>query len=159
MPARRANPNRVKRHRCYTAGELAACYGVHKNTVRHWHKHGLEPIDASRPLLFHGETIRSFLASRSASRKSPCPPGTFYCLRCREPRPPALDMVEYLPVTAASGNLRALCGQCEAMMHRRVSLSAIGAAMPGIAIQIPDAPARLSGRHDPSLNCDSGKRG
>ena len=48
MPAVRANPNRIKRHRSYTAGELAHCFGVHKNTVRHWRQHGLAPIDGNR---------------------------------------------------------------------------------------------------------------
>lgn len=159
MPASRANPMRVKLHRCYSAPELAACCGVHKNTVRHWHRQGLAPIDDTRPLLFHGETIRAFLAKRNASRKQPCQPGTIYCLRCRAPRAPALGMVEYVPITPASGNLRALCECCEAMMHRRVRQAEIAKVMPNFAVQITQDQPSLSGRANPSLNCDLGKDG
>ena len=45
MPARRANPNRVKQHRSYSVDELACCCDVHKNTVRNWQRDGLKPID------------------------------------------------------------------------------------------------------------------
>lgn len=159
MPAVRANPNRIKRHRSYTAGELADRFGIHKNTVRHWRQHGLAPIDGNRPVLFHGEAVRAFLAKRNADRKCPCPPGTLFCLKCRAPRAPALGMVEYLPITAASGNLRALCEHCETMMHRRVRRADIERVMPGLSLQITQAAPRLNGQASPSLNCDSTKRG
>ena len=100
MAARRSNHRRVKMHRSYSVQELAACCGVHKNTVRNWQRQGLEPIDGNRPVLFQGTSVRAFLSSRNASRKSPCPPGTFYCFRCRGPRPPAQAMVDYLPITS-----------------------------------------------------------
>ena len=54
MLGRRVNPNLVKRNRSYTASELAARLGVHKNTVRHWQRDGLAAIDGGRPTLFHG---------------------------------------------------------------------------------------------------------
>lgn len=56
---RRVNPNLVKIHRSYTARELADCLGVHKNTVRHWQRKGLTPIDARRPYLFKGAVVRA----------------------------------------------------------------------------------------------------
>ena len=34
MATRRANPRAVKLHRSYSVPELAACFGVHKDTVR-----------------------------------------------------------------------------------------------------------------------------
>jgi hypothetical protein len=157
MPAHRANPNRIKLHRCYTASELAARCGVHKNTVTHWRKKGLEPIDESRPILFQGATIREFLTKRNRARKCPCSPGRLYCLRCRQPRAPALGMVEYIPINDSSGNLRALCECCEAMMHRRVRRSEIGNTMPGFFVELTQRQPSLSGRASPSLNCDSGK--
>jgi hypothetical protein len=126
MGSRRVNPYRVKVHRSYSVPELAVCCGVHKNTVRHWQQQGLEPIDRGRPLLFLGVTVRAFLFSRNASRKRPCPPGTLYCLRCREPRAPALGMVDYVPIQPGSGNLRAFCEHCMTTMHRRVSETDIG---------------------------------
>lgn len=154
MPVHRANPQRVKLHRSYSVPELAGCLGVHKNTVRQWQRHGLEPLDSTRPLLFQGAIVRAFLAKRNASRRRPCLPGTLYCCRCRAPRPPALAMVDYNPVTAASGNLRALCEVCGGMMHRRIRRADLPAKMPGLDIQISQAPSRLSGSPPPSLNCD-----
>jgi excisionase family DNA binding protein len=159
MARRRVNPRLVKRNRSYTASELAERLGVHRNTVRHWQRKGLKALDDGRPALFHGETLRTFLLSRSAQRKRPCPPGTFYCFRCRDPRRPALAMVDYVESRPGTGNLRALCETCEAVMHRRARRSALDAVMPGIAVQIREAQPRLGGSASPSLKCDSGERG
>jgi hypothetical protein len=155
MAARRTNPNRVKLHRSYSAGELAACCGVHKNTVRNWQAKGLEPIDASRPLLFQGGAVRKFLAKQNADRKRPCSPGTLYCLRCREPRAPALRMLDYNLVTPLSGNLRAMCDVCGSMMHRRIRRADLASKMPGLHVQFRGALPRIIGSPYPSLNCDS----
>lgn len=154
MAARRVNPNRVKLHRSYSVPELADCCDVHKNTVRNWQRDGLQAIDKSRPVLFLGYAVRAFLTRCNASRKRPCPPGTIYCFRCREPRKPALELVEYVPITPTSGNLRAMCVACEALMHRRTRMADLAKIMPGIAIQFTHAPPRLCGRTAPSLNCD-----
>ena len=72
MASRRLNPNLVKLHRSYTAGELAQRFDVHKNTVRNWQRDGLEPLDDSRPALFQGAAVRDFLRGRNTSRKQPC---------------------------------------------------------------------------------------
>jgi hypothetical protein len=155
MPSRRLNPRLVKRHRAYTAGELAERLNVHKNTVRHWHKEGLPAIDNARPILFQGETVRTFLANRNAGRKRPCPPGTFYCFTCREPRRPAAGMVEYSELRRGSGNLCALCEACGTVMYRRARRAGLATAMPGIDVQIRQAPSRLADGPDPSRNSDS----
>ena len=147
MPIRRLNPNQVKVLRSYSVQELAVHCDVHRNTVRNWRRQGLEPIDNGRPVLFLGATVRRFLAARKASRKRPCPPGTLYCFRCREPRPPALGMVDYVPVRKDSGNLRALCASCEALMHRRVRKAEIGKAMPGCAVQFEEETATPKWAH------------
>ena len=159
MPARRVNPNRVKLHRSYSVEELARCLDVHKNTVRHWQANGLEPIDKGRPMLFHGETLRDFLTRRNASRKQPCSSGTLYCFRCREPRAPALGMVDFVPMRPGSGNLRALCECCETIMHRRVREADIAKVMPGCTVQFEQGQPSLSGQTTPSLNCDFKRTG
>lgn len=143
MLLNRANWQRVKLHRTYTVSELAKCCGVHKNTIRNWMAKGLEPIGSGRPILFDGATVRAFLAKHKASRKRPCPPGTFYCFRCRQPRRPALGMVEMTVSNAPNGNLQALCGECGTFMHRRVRLDAISEAMPNLDVQIREASPRL----------------
>jgi hypothetical protein len=145
MPASRVNPYRVKQHFSYTAKELATCLGVHPNTVRYWQRNGLEPIDTLRPILFQGGAVREFLAKRKADRKRPCPQGTLFCMRCREPRAPALGMVEYVPANATRGNLRALCEHCEGWINRNARLADLKAIMPHCTVQITERPFSLSG--------------
>lgn len=157
MRLHRANRHRVKLHRIYTAAELAACCGVHKNTVRHWQANGLEPVSNDRPALFDGATVRAFLAKRNASRKRPCPPGTLFCFKCRQPRAPAFGMVEVTCQNAATGNLSAVCEACGTMMHRRTRLAAIGTIMPNLDVQIRQAGPRICERTRPSLDCDNRK--
>jgi hypothetical protein len=155
MATRRVNPNRVKLHFSYSVDELARCLDVPKNTVRHWQEKGLVPVDRSRPLLFHGATVRVFLANRNAGRKQPCPPGTLYCFRCRSPQPPAQKMLEFVAMIPGSGNLRAACDQCDTTMHRRVREAAIPSVMPGCTVQFAQGQPSLSGQTAPSLICDS----
>lgn len=100
MPSRRVNPCRIKINRSFTARELADTLKVHKNTVRHWQREGLAANDDDdRPALFHGGAVRTFLTKRNTARKRPCPPGTFYCFRCRAPKRPAVGMVDYVPLS------------------------------------------------------------
>lgn len=157
MPVRRTNPQRVKMHRIYSAAELANCLGVHKNTVRHWQANGLEPVSKGRPPLFEGSTVRAFLAKRDSSRKRPCPAGTLYCFKCRQPRAPAMGMVEATRRNATTGNLSAMCEDCGTMMHRRIRLGEIAAIMPNLDVQIREAGPRICERTEPSLNCDNRK--
>jgi len=103
------NPRLVKIHRCYAVEEIAKLFNKHKNTVRAWIKQGLQPIDGRRPTLVHGLELATFLESRRAAGKRPCPPNHMYCLKCRVPKRPAADMADYLPITETSGNLRGLC--------------------------------------------------
>ena len=154
MAARRVNPRAVKLHRSYSVPELAACFGVHKNTVRNWQRDGLTPLDAGRPVLFQGATIREFLSKRNASRKCPCSPGTLYCFKCRTARPAALGMVDYVSINAASGNIRAMCAICETVMHRRARMATLASIMPDCDVQIVQGPPRLKGSPAPPLNCD-----
>jgi hypothetical protein len=149
----RINPQRVKIYRNYTARRLADCLGIHKNTVRHWHRNGLSPIDGRRPYLFNGAVVRAFLIQRSARRKRPCPTGMLFCFRCREPRKPIVTSVEYLQQGTRAGNLRAPCCDCGTIMHRRVRQSEIHSVVPGLLVQITEAPPRLSEKLASSPNC------
>lgn len=154
MAKRRVNPNVVKLNRTYDATQLAMCCGVHKNTVLNWREAGLESIDSCKPILFHGSVVREFLKNRNAKRKQPCGPGRLYCFRCREPRRPAFGLVEYVVLTPKSGNLRALCENCETVMHRKVCRADLETKMPGVEVQFSDRHPRLIGSPSPSLNCD-----
>jgi hypothetical protein len=135
MSRHRVNPNRAKINRNYTARSLADRLGIHKNTVRDWRRKGLAPIDDERPYLFHGAAVRMFLIDWNKKRKRPCPPGMFYCFRCREPRKPVATSVEYLPMRLGTGNLRGACSECGTIMHRRVRQEAFQAVLPGVPVQ------------------------
>ena len=157
MPARRINPRLIKIHRAYSVEEAARALGAHKNSVRGWIKKGLPVVDGGRPVLILGHELRAFLERKRKAGKRPCPPGTIYCLKCREPRGPALGMVEYRPRNTATGDLTALCEACSAMMFRRARRADVAAIMPGIDVQIREAGACLCERTEPSLNCHNRK--
>src|SRR5258705_3467908 len=99
MRQRQANSRRIKIHRSYTVEETARLFGTHKNTVRAWVKAGLPTCDRKRPTLILGRDLAVFLKDRRARRKQPCQLGEIYCVRCRAPKTPAANMVEYKPVT------------------------------------------------------------
>lgn len=155
MSRQRINARAIKLHRTYSVEEAARVLGVHKNSVRGWRKMGLTSIDDSRPVLFLGSELRAFLEHRRASRKRPCRPGTLYCFTCREPRAPALGMVDWTSINTRTGDLSALCEVCVTPMHRRARRDALAADMPGLDVQILEGPPRLSGELNPSLNCDT----
>lgn len=157
MSVRRINPQKAKLHRAYSVEEAARALGVHKNSVRGWIKNGLPVVDGGRPVLILGHELKDYLERKRKARKRPCPPGTIYCFKCREPRRPALSMVEYVSGNGATGNLTALCETCDTMLFRRARHSDLATIMPGIDVQIREAGARLLERPSPSLNCDSRK--
>lgn len=157
MPGKRINPNLIKTHFSYTASELAKRLGVHKNTIRNWTREGL-PTLAGRPALFHGGSVRAFIAASNANRRKPCVPGTFYCFRCRDRRKPALGMVDYVDRRRGAGNLTAICETCGATMNRRARRDALAEIMPGLDVQIRQGASILSESPAPSLKCASKKR-
>lgn len=157
MAGKRINPRLAKLHYSYTVEEAARTLGVHKGSIRNWIKSGLPTVDKTRPVLIMGSELRDWLAKRRRAAKRPCPPGTLYCFKCREPRPPALGMIEYVPMSAKSGMLKALCAGCGTTMHLRARLDAIPTKMPNLDVQIKEAQASLIERTPPSLNCDKSK--
>jgi excisionase family DNA binding protein len=137
--ARRYAARRVKIHRNYSIAEVAALLRAHKHTVRRWIADGgLPTTDARRPLLVHGEDLRAFLRARQPA-KQPCRTGEFYCLPCRAPKRPALDMADYIPRTATRGMLRGLCPTCERFIYRAASLRRIEQERGSLDVAFPNA--------------------
>lgn len=114
------NPDyrRVKIHYSYEIAEVAALLKVHRNTVRGWLKDGLPAMTEQRPFLIQGAVLIDFLKTRRQQRRRQCAPGELYCLRCREPRRPAGDMVDYKPSSETLGALIGICPMCDALMYR-----------------------------------------
>lgn len=153
MP-KQVNPNRVKTHRSYTVEEAAAVIGVHKNTVRQWIKSGLPVCDDRRPSLILGRELRAFLQRRRQSGKTRCQPGEMYCLRCRAPRRPAGDMVDYTSTTALSGRLVAMCPSCNSMMNRYVNRAALAWIQAHLEVSIPTVGEHIGDSSEFPLNSD-----
>jgi excisionase family DNA binding protein len=131
---RRPNPRLVKIHRNYSVDEAARVLGTHKNTIRTWLKQGLPTIDQRRPTLIHGVDLSAFVKNRRNRAKRPCP-----------------------PITATSGNLRALCPDCGTFMHRRAAFAKLNMVGANLDIAFPQAVSRIGGTPYPSLNDDLSK--
>jgi excisionase family DNA binding protein len=150
---RRFNPRRAKMHRSYTIEEVARLFGVHKQTVRHWIGAGLPVLASKRPILIHGSDLREFHEQRRQKRMQKCLPGELFCLRCRAPKRPAGDMLDYLPMTLVSGNFRGICPTCNGLIHRRVSLAQIDVAKGICIVAYPHGQQRLINKSPPSPDC------
>jgi hypothetical protein len=103
---------------------VARLLGVAKGTVRRWTKSGLSALTDQKPALILGEDLVQFLAARKNKHKK-CAPAECYCVKCREPRKPAGDMAEFIPLTPRTGNLRAICPACGRLMHKRIRCDAL----------------------------------
>ena len=137
MGKRYPNHRLVKIHRNYTVEEIAKLFGIHKNTVRNWIKDGLAIIDDKRPMLILGNGLVEFIKKRRTKNKQPCKPGELYCVRCRVPKFPADDMVDFTAVTEKIGNLKAICPDCHSIMNQRVSLARIEEVFGNMDITFP----------------------
>lgn len=149
----------VKGGRSYTVEEAARAKRVHKGTVRAWLKTGLQPIDKRRPTMILGHELNRFAAERRNKSRSPCPPGTLYCVCCRSPKNPAGLTVEYLPLSSTSGNLRGRCPDCGRHIHRRVALASIGMVSANLTVAYPEGHHSIGDTSSSSPNTDSNDRG
>jgi hypothetical protein len=154
MRNRAPNPQRVKKHRSYTVEEAARLFGFHRNTIRHWQKQGLTPVDGKRPVVFEGLMLAVFLKARRGARRRRLKPGEIYCLPCRAPKEPAGDMADYIPLTDTRGNLRGICPTCGRLIHRVVSRAQIEAVRGKLDLTFTEPSARIRETSCPSVDCD-----
>jgi hypothetical protein len=154
MRKRHPNHRRVKTHRSYTVEEIADLFGCHKNTVRIWVKAGLPTCDGKRPTLILGRDLAAFLQARRTKNKRTCRPGEIYCVRCRAPKSPLGDYADYLPITEKTGNLTAICPDCDSIMYRCVSLAKLEQVCGKLDITFPQALRHISESNQPTVNSD-----
>lgn len=153
MPKRRKiNPQRVKTHRVYSIADAAKALDVGTPTVRRWIKGGqLLALTDLKPWLLQGCDLIAFLtAARSPKQK--CKMDECFCVKCRKPRRPAADMAKFVPLTPSTGNLRAICPECERLMHKRVRRAALPALMAIFDVSVSEEPPRLRDFAAPSPN-------
>jgi hypothetical protein len=140
--ARRFDCRRVKCHRSYTISELSALIGAHKHTISRWIAAGLSTTDSRRPLLIHGADFRAFMKAREPVKQR-CQPGEFYCVGCRAPKRPALDMADYRPLTPLRGCLSGICPECGRLIYRATTLAKLDEIKGGLDIAFPKAQQRI----------------
>jgi len=155
MGKRHPNHRLAKIHRPYTVKALKELFGVHENTICAWRSAGMEPIDEGVPMMFKGDEVQRFLIARREATKRPCDPGQIYCLPCRAHRRPAGDMADYVPSSATSGNLSAICPVCDRLMNRAIRRERISVEMPGIDVSFTEASPRIRECAHLPVNCDS----
>jgi hypothetical protein len=150
---RRYQVNLIKGTYLYEPSEIAKLFHIHRNTVRHWFKEGLNPIDGRKPVLVHGSDLKAFLAQRQEARRRKCAPGEFFCFRCRAPRRPWGNLVDVSQHAEKIAKLTAICGVCETEMHQTIRCT----DLPKFTLMIERqsmASERLIGCPDPIDNCD-----
>ncbi len=154
MTTRRLNYRLAKIHRSYTVPEVVRLYGVHRNTVFHWIKDGLQVCDDRRPILILGRHLSEFLRARRKKRRHTCGPGQIYCVRCRVPVLPAGAMVDLLPRSPKTADLMGICPTCEAMVYRRVSLARLDAVKGVLDVRLTEALQHIVDSGSLSVNSD-----
>lgn len=136
---------RLKIHFSYSVGEAAKLLGVHKNTVKHWIKFGgLASLTDSRPHLILGRELKRFLETRRQTARKPCAAGELFCLKCRTPRRPAGDLLDYEALSLTTGNLKGICAVCDTFIYRRIARAQITALFPNCHVAFPQRQQRLA---------------
>lgn len=147
------NHNLVKINRNYTFEELAAVFGIHKNTVSAWVKNGLPCLKEMRPFLILGADARVYLKSQRSSKKQKCKPNEFYCMRCKVPTHPH-DSFEYLPMTDTKGRLSGFCVRCECVVNKFVSVVSLERYSLLFDLSVPIDLGHITDSNNPLLNSD-----
>ena len=149
---RHYNPNLAKIHRNYSVEEVADLYGVFKGTVRAWIKAGLQTLNQKRPMLIKGCELAAYHRARRTKNKQTCKAGEMFCLKCRTPKVPDSNMVEFQTVTEKIGNLVGICPTCYTIMNRRVSIAKLDQVRGEMDITMPLAQRHIVESKQPSVN-------
>lgn len=149
--ARRKSWRVIKCLRSYTVDEASRALQVCKGTVRRWLKAGLPALTDQRPLLIMGDDLIAYL-KQSAKPPQKCAPHECYCFKCKAPRGPAFDALEYQPISPTNGQLRALCEVCSTVMNKAASLGSLERIGPEFSIAMKGRHKRLINGTSPPSN-------
>ncbi len=113
-------------------------------------------MTGSRPHLILGTVLIEYLKGRRLAAKRKCGLGEFYCLKCREPRKPVAELIEYRPMASGRTRIVGICSTCERLMHRFVANRNLDASLREFGVQSEPAHGSLTDTRYLSLNCHSG---
>jgi len=115
---RRYNLRRIRGTFPYTVQEVAQLFGINKNAVLLWLRHGLSGDLSQKPYLIRGDELVRFLRQRQDGKRRKCRPNEFYCFRCREAREACLGMADIMIETPTRLRIKALCAVCDTPVNK-----------------------------------------
>jgi hypothetical protein len=133
--AKQYNPYKCKIHRSYTVVEIAELYGVHKRTVRNWIVKGLHTYNEKRPLLIHGAELRLFINNQRKGYKYKCKLSEVYCFKCRTPRKPQIQTINFIEQSSGIGRLFARCSVCDLKVNKYFNLRQFNAIKQELGVE------------------------
>tara|TARA_R110002020_G_scaffold198830_9_gene400161 strand:+ start:39887 stop:40369 length:483 start_codon:yes stop_codon:yes gene_type:complete len=151
MARHRPNRRAIKLHYNFTSEEAARELGVSKGTVLRWLKDGLPHLAEQRPYLILGADLRDFLQKRNKPKQH-CELHQCFCFRCQEPKAAAGGMVDYIPRTALSGQISAICTDCGTIMNKAFSAAKLPLLERQAEVSFPQGQPRLIDRGKPRGN-------
>ncbi|MBN8649750.1 MAG: hypothetical protein J0L55_17520 [Caulobacterales bacterium] len=151
---RKINAARIRQNRSYDRREISRALAIHKNTISHWVREGLRPMDNQRPELFHGSELVRFIKLRQQKHKSICAENEMYCLKCRAPRTAIIGSVSIEKPNEKTANLIGKCCVCSNTMNRRISVAKVAIFEETFEIKKRQF-SHLIEPQDNRLNCDN----
>lgn len=114
---------KIKAKRSYTSEEIAETLNIHIQTVREWHRSGMNPLkENSTPYLFMGDEVKRYLKEKIDSHKVSLKEGEFYCLSCKKAVKPehyeTIDRNIKIGKGVSSLLLKAECPECRKQLNR-----------------------------------------
>lgn len=119
------NTQRIKRNYSYTIEEIGELFQIHRNCVRNWIKKGLPTIDKQKPYMIHDSALRAFIKTQQDTRKHPCKPDEFYCLKCKRPRRSFGNLVDLKILNTKQLKIIGFCEVCETVVSRTGALDKV----------------------------------
>jgi hypothetical protein len=77
-----------------------------------------------------------------------------YCLRCRLPKRPAGNMVDFEPQSEVSGRLIGLCPDCEGLINRYTSVAGLEQIRELLEVRVPKALEHINKCSNALVNSD-----
>jgi hypothetical protein len=102
----------------------------------------LPHITDQRPFLILGGDLRDFVQNRK-KLKQQCELYECFCFHCRQPSAAAGGMMDYIPQTARSGQISAICDGCGTIMYKAFSPINLPSLMREVDVSFPKGQPRM----------------